>query len=130
MVCFLLFAMNLTTKAQIENNVVNKMDTVKYQGQTEQYVLLVCTSRMFSTKVNVDLDFGQTTTFFSQARQRQITDESGKLKKFDSVIDALHFLNARGWSFVAAYPMNSSQGQCYHYLMKRPIAKEYLATGQ
>jgi hypothetical protein len=125
--CVLLLVFNCKTKAQIENNIVNKMDSIKYQGQTEQYCLLVCTGKMFSTKINVDIDFGQTTSFFSQAKQRQITDETGNIKKFDSVIDALHFLNARGWIFVAAYPMSSSQGQCYHYLMKRALTKKDLA---
>lgn len=127
LVCASLF-LSLFSYGQDQTNVISQMDSVKYQGQTEQYCLIVCTARLFSTKVNVDLDFGQTTNFFSQTRQRQIIDDTGKLKKFDSVVDALHFLNARGWVFVAAYPMSSSQGQCYHYLVKRTISKDDLAT--
>ncbi len=110
----------------VSSTVENQMDSIKYLGQTEQYCLLVCTQKMFSTKVTVTVDFGQTVSFWTAAKQMQIKNESGELKKFESVIDALHYLNSKGWFFATAYPMSSGQGVCYHYLMKRTILKNDL----
>lgn len=107
------------SQAQVTNS---EMDSIKYVSQTEQYCLLVCTAKLFSTTVKVDIDFGQKVNFWGNPKQRKIIDESGNVKEFSSVIDALHYLNGLGWQFVSAYPMSSQQGQCYHYLMKRTIS--------
>jgi hypothetical protein len=48
----------------------------------------------------------------------------GKLKKFNSVIDALNYLGKMGWKLVNAYPVyNGSSSNIYHYVFKKDFTK-------
>lgn len=84
--------------------------------RTEEYCLIVGTSQLFSTKVIISIDYGQEARGWGS---RNITDSNGELMKFNSMIDALSYMNGFGWEFVSAYPMMSGQGTCYHFLMRR-----------
>jgi hypothetical protein len=53
---------------------------------------------LFSDKVNVDFD--KETSFFSQ---RVLRDENNREIFFNSRIDALNYMNKKGWDFVKAY---------------------------
>ncbi len=86
--------------------------------RTEEYCLLIGTARLFSNKVSIQVDFGQNRPFFSDNRYK---DENGNVVLFESMVDALNYMNSRGWQFVGAYPMVSNAGTAYHYLMKRNI---------
>jgi hypothetical protein len=88
--------------------------------RTEEYCLIVGTTQLFSTKVTITIDYGQERSFWDENR---MTDENGDVIKFNSLVDALTFMNGLGWEFVSAYPMISGQGTCYHYLMKRSYKK-------
>ncbi len=51
-------------------------------------------------------------------------DENGKLKKFNTVIDALNFLGKEGWKLVNAFPVfSSSSSTVYHYVLKKDFFK-------
>lgn len=87
--------------------------------RTEEYCLILASSKLFSTKVDISIDFGQETKLFSDSRYK---DQEGKVKVFNSVIDALNYMNSKGWEFVNAYAISiQGSGQVYHYLMKRKI---------
>jgi hypothetical protein len=96
---------------------VAKFDTISVP-RTEEYCMLIATGKMFSNKVSIDLDYGQKRSFFADKRVR---DSGGKLVEFESVIDALNFMNSKGWELYAAYPMVSNAGTAYHYLLKRKV---------
>jgi len=66
--------------------------------QVEQYCRLISFNRMFSNKVNIDVDFGDERKFFSDSRMRD--EETGKLKKFNTVTDALNYMGSQGWKLV------------------------------
>jgi hypothetical protein len=102
-----------TTKTVIPIKSYN--DTLR----TEEYCIIVGTTQMFSTKVKITVDFGEERSFWGG--RDYITDETGNVVKFNSMVDALNYMNSIGWQFVSAYPMVSNQGTCYHYLMKRNI---------
>ena len=87
--------------------------------QTEQYCLVLATSKLFSTKVTVALDYGQETKLFGMNASSQVKDEAGKIQSFNSVVDALNYMNSQGWEFVNAYVVTIANQNVYHYLMRR-----------
>ena len=94
-------------------------DTTK----VEQYCKLVATGRLLSNKVTIDVDFGEERKLF--AGDTRMKDEvSGKLKKFNSVTDALNYLGLQGWHLVNAFPMTEGSSNTYHFYFKKLYKKE------
>lgn len=93
--------------------------------KVERYCDLIAQSRMFSRKVNIDVAYGDERKLFNDYR---LKDESGKLKKFNTVIDALNYMGQQGWHLVDTYFVtegsNSSLTNTYHYLFKKEFRKE------
>lgn len=87
--------------------------------QTEQYCQVLATHKPFSTKVILTVDYGQETKFFGD--KGTVRTEDGKIQSFNSVIDALNFMNSQGWQFVNAYAILVSGQNVYHYVMRRPV---------
>lgn len=65
------------------------------------YCEIVGIRRLFSSKYNVTIDFGQEGSWWF-GRER-ILDERGKEKIFNSMIDALNYLSERGWELCQTY---------------------------
>lgn len=84
------------------------------------YIQIVGTSRLMSDKVTIEIDFGQDTKFFDFKDEKRIKDVEGKSLKFNSMIDALNFWVANGYSFVQAYAFSVGSNQnVYHYLLRK-----------
>lgn len=90
----------------------NPSDTAKYT-----YAELVGTGRLFSTKVTVVVDYGEEKGFFEDTRVRD--EVTGKVAKFNSMVDALNYMGAKGWEFVQAYVVTVSSQNVYHWLLKK-----------
>jgi hypothetical protein len=82
----------------------------------EQYCQLIATPRLFSNRVTIDIDFGEEKSFWSDTRLRTF---EGKLKKFNTIIDALNFMGKEGWVFINAYPVRNGSNEIYHYGFKK-----------
>lgn len=67
------------------------------------YAELSCEGQLFSTKVKVSIDFGQSTSWLSSMSESRLVDRNGKDIKFNSMIDALNYLTQFGWRFAQAY---------------------------
>ena len=91
-------------------------------SSVEQYCEVLATGKLFSNKVTIDHDFGQSRKFWSDNR---IKDETGKLKNFNSVIDAMNYMGAQGWTLVTALLIGSGP-YVYHYIFKREVLKSDL----
>jgi hypothetical protein len=92
--------------------------------RVEQYCQLVAQGRLFSNKVTIDVDFGEQRKFFS-GDTRMRDEVTGKIKKFNSVTDALNYMGAEGWTLVNAFPINTNSGpQVYHFYFKKLFNKE------
>uniref|UniRef100_F4C455 DUF4177 domain-containing protein n=1 Tax=Sphingobacterium sp. (strain 21) TaxID=743722 RepID=F4C455_SPHS2 len=91
--------------------------------RTEQYCMVLAHQPLLSTKVKVSIDFGQEVNIW---RKDWIKNEEGKIVKFNSVIDALNYMNSEGWDFVNAYAITIGNQNVYHYVMKRKITSEIL----
>lgn len=76
-----------------------------------EYCELLGQATLLSGKVKVTVDFGQSTS--------RITDEAGKVEKFNSMVDAMNYMAAQGWEFEAAYAVTESSQNVYHWLMSR-----------
>lgn len=90
--------------------------------KVEQYCRLVAIGKLFSNKVNIDVDFGDERKFFSDNRLRD--EESGRIKKFNTVTDALNYLGSQGWTMVNAFPVNEGSSSVYHFYFKKLFRKE------
>lgn len=84
----------------------------------ETYCMIMGTRMLLSNKVTITIDYGQAQKLFSDAR---IKDETGNVEKFNSMIDALNYMNEKGWVFVNAYPITTSNSLVYHYILKKEV---------
>jgi len=87
------------------------------------YCEIVGTGSLFSTKVKIEIDYGQEVSFWNQANGRTLKDDSGNAIKFNSMVDALNYMGTKGWEFVQAYNVLKSNQDVYHWLLKREIKK-------
>ncbi len=87
----------------------------------EQYCTVVATPRMLSSRVTIDIDYGERRSIWNDNR---VKDEEGKVKKFNSVIDALNFMGNSGWSLVNAFPVTTGNNVfVYHYVFRKLFLK-------
>lgn len=84
-----------------------------------EYVQIIGTGRSLSTKVNVEIDFGQETKSISFKNGTNIKDERGRNVKFNSMMDALNFMSANGYVFQFAYTTNNEKDEAVYYILKK-----------
>jgi hypothetical protein len=84
-----------------------------------EYVQIVGTSKILSTKVTIEIDFGQRTKLFSAGNETIVKDSEGKAIVFNSMIDALNFMTKIGFEFVDAYAITIGNQNVYHYLLRK-----------
>ena len=84
-----------------------------------EFVQIVGTSKLLRKKVTIQIDFGQHTKFFSKTKDTQIVGKDGKPISFNSMIDALNFMNESGYNFVQAYAFAVGNQNVYHYLLQK-----------
>ena len=92
-------------------------------SKIEQYCQVIATPRLLSNKVTIDIDFGEQKSIWADNRLKTY---DGKLKKFNTIIDALNFMGREGWVFINAYPVNLGGTEVYHFAFKKQIAKAEL----
>lgn len=76
---------------------------------------------IFSTKVTVNVDLGQSVSFWKQHKMK-IIDENGKDMVFNSMVDAMNFMGERGWRFLQAYVVTEGMSNVYHWLLCKEVA--------
>lgn len=88
-------------------------------GESSRYAYcqVVGTAKFLSTKVRIDLDFGEERKHYGDQRVRD--PETGKQKDFNSMIDALNYMGKQGWEFEQAYVITVGNQNIYHYIMKK-----------
>ncbi len=91
----------------------------------EQYCQLICTPRLLSRKVTVELDFGELKSIW---RDNRMKDYEGKLIKFDSITDAANYLGKDGWSLLIARPAIGGgwSNTAYIYTFKKVFLRSSL----
>lgn len=81
--------------------------------------MVMATSNLLGAKVTISLDKGQEVKLFRNIGA--VKDDEGRLKKFNTVVDALNYMHEDGWIFVDAYTVTVGQQNVYHYMMKRSV---------
>ena len=89
--------------------------------KVEQYCQVIASPRLLSNKVTIDIDFGEQKSIW---RDNRLKNYDGRLKKFNTVIDALNYMGKDGWVFINAYPVTIGTGVVYHFAFK----KEFLIS--
>lgn len=98
-----------------------KSNAQQAPSNVEQYCEVVATGRLLSNKVTIDIDYGEQRSIW---RDNRLKDDDGKLKKFNTVIDALNYLGKDGWLLVNAFPVANGNGpMVYHYVFKKEFSK-------
>lgn len=86
----------------------------------EQYCQLIATQRILSNKVTIDIDFGEEKSFW---RDTRLTNYDGKIKKFNTIIDAMNYMGKEGWLFVNAYPVHLAGTEIFHFAFKKQFTR-------
>jgi hypothetical protein len=94
-------------------------DTTK----VEQYCQVIATPRLLSNKVTIDIDFGDEKSFW---RDNRLKTDGGRLKKFNTIIDAMNYMGREGWIFINAYPVRMGETEIYHFAFKKQFSKSEL----
>jgi hypothetical protein len=74
-------------------------------------------------KTTVVIDMGESKGFLGLNTSYIIDESTGKPKKFNSLIDALNFMDEKGWNFEQAYVVAIPNMLVYHYLISQTISK-------
>lgn len=74
-------------------------------------------SSSLNTKTRVVVDFGLEHP--NRKEKRLVDEQTGKIKVFNSMIDALNFMSAKGWEFVQAYVTIDGKDSSTHWLLKK-----------
>ncbi len=83
-----------------------------------EFMQIVGISKMLSTKLNINIDFGQYDNIW-KSKDTQILDENGKKLVFNSMIDALNFMSKNGYDFIDANAISMGNSNVYHFLLKK-----------
>jgi hypothetical protein len=86
--------------------------------RTEEYCQLRAMPKLNGRYV-VSIDYGQQRKLVSRNIFR---DATGQAVEFNSVIDALNWLNEQGWEFVNAYVLVEDNESVSYYIMRRRLA--------
>jgi len=86
----------------------------------EQYCQVIATPRLLSNKVTIDIDYGEEKSFWNDSR---LKNNDGKLKKFNTIIDALNFMGQQGWVFINAYPVKTNTTEIFHFAFKKTFKR-------
>lgn len=91
------------------------------------YCEIVGTGKLLSSKVSIEVDFGQEVGFWSQYKDRILVDENGKKITFNSMVHAMNYMGRLGWKFEQAYVVTVSAGMnggqnVYHFLLSKKVS--------
>ena len=89
-------------------------------SNVEQYCQVIATPRLLSNKVTIDIDFGEEKSFW---RDTRLKTDGGKIKKFNTIIDALNYMGREGWIFINAFPVRMGETEIYHFAFKKQFSK-------
>ncbi len=113
---FLTMSLSLALQAQVivDDVDVNSLEHVKY-------VELLGQQKFLSFKIIVNLDYGQDFKLF---RPQRIKGFDGRNMSFNSMIDALNFMEANGWEYVDNYVARTDDANIIHYILRRRKDKD------
>lgn len=73
------------------------------------YLEIVGTSKFLSTKVSIQIDYGQATSIWESNR---VKNTDGSNRDFNSMVDAMNYMGALGWEFSRHMSLLSGNKMC------------------
>jgi hypothetical protein len=105
---FGLMSFGAFAQVEVDGTNINELDI--------KYVELVGQAKFLSlTKIKVFVDYGQDFSW----KQQTIKNAAGKNAAFNSMIEALNFMEANGWEYVNNYLINNNGDLIYKYLLHK-----------
>lgn len=105
-----LMSFGASAQVEVDGTNINDLDI--------QYVELVGQAKLLSlTKIKVFVDYGQEFSWKAQT----IKNAEGKSAAFNSMIDALNFMDANGWEYVSNYLINNNGEMTYKFLLRKKV---------
>ena len=102
------------------NSYSQSINGVSFSEIDSPFIQIVGTTKVLSSKVTINIDFGQRTKLFgNNKKQFSILDVDGKKVEFNSMIDALNFMTEIGYKFEQAFTVTAGNSNVYHYLMSK-----------
>lgn len=93
----------------------------------EQFSEMTAQPKLFSRKVTIDNGEERKWISFKDTR---VKDDFGKVKSFNSIVDALNFLGRSGWKLVNAFLVTEGSQLVYHYVLKKEFDKSEVTDEQ
>ncbi len=96
------------------------------QETRKTFCQIVGTGKFLSAKVQVQIDFGQKRSYWSQNKNYMV-DETGKKVEFYSMVDAMNYLARFRWKFEQAYVVTidgTIKQNVYHWLLSKDIISD------
>ncbi len=93
---------------------VNQLDEVKYVS------IIGYNKSLFGQKIVITIDYGQKYSFMkAQTIEGHFKNGKERSMEFNSMIDALNFMEANGWEYVNNTEYTNGNSNVSHYLLKR-----------
>ena len=89
-------------------------------GQDKEFVYceIIATQKFMNpNKTAIELDMGQERSYWKDNRLRD--EVSGKIKSFNSRMDAVNYLAEQGWELANTFVSDNGNQYTYHYIMRR-----------
>ena len=100
----------------------NQTSESESQNRIFVYCEIVGTQKFLSTILIINVDYGQDKNIgFLKYLDSRIKADDGKVKSFNSMVDALNYMGESGWVFAQAYTVTISDTLVYHWLLKQEI---------
>ena len=81
-----------------------------------KYIEIVGSPRSMSSKMNIEIEFGQKGNLIG-SQNTKIKDENGERVLFNSMIDALNFMDENGYKYLDSYVTTFNKIHTYHYIL-------------
>jgi hypothetical protein len=92
--------------------------TAQTTAEKYQYCMIVGKQKILSTKVIIEVDYGQKQGIWGVPTHR---DDDGKVQSFNSMMDALNYMGEQGWEFVQAIMLGEGGNYVYRFIMRRKV---------
>jgi hypothetical protein len=108
-------SIQLSAQVIIDGVNINELEDV-------HIVQLLAKGSLFSNKVSIVVDYGQFKKW-NDAKGSKFLDKDGKKKKFNTVIEAINFMENNGWEYKDALVITvdsfSGKQNVYHYYFRK-----------
>ena len=114
-IIFLTASLSLLITSPLFSQTVND---VPIKDIDVKYIEIIGSQRSVSSKMNIEIEFGQKGNLIG-SNNTKIKDENGERVLFNSMVDALNFMDKNGYEYLDSYTTSFNDNSTYHYILKK-----------